>query len=120
MFGKDIKGNIVVLFTFADGQRAQALSAMKVAGILEDKSNYFKFHNSTLFVANSGEDEEDQFDRMFWKMGIKSLEKFFAALAKMEAKSLVLTKQVLYEKAQLEVRVSGLLDKINCGINTLS
>lgn len=120
MFGKDIKKNILVLFTFADGQKPQALSAMLAAGILEDESNFFKFNNSALFVANSGEEDEDNFDRMFWRMGIKSFEKFFQALAEMEQKSLVLTKQVLDERAQLEVRLSGLREKIDLGVNKLS
>ena len=120
MFGKDIKKNILVLFTFADGQKPQALSAMLEAGILEDESNYFKFNNSALFVANSGDDDEDNFDKMFWKMGIKSFEKFFQGLAELEPKSLVLTKQVLDERAQLEVRLSGLREKIDLGVNKLS
>ena len=120
MFGKDIKKNVLVLFTFADGQKPQALSAMLEAGILEDESNFFKFNNSALFVANSAEDDEENFDRMFWRMGIKSFEKFFLELAKMEPKSLVLTKQVLEERAQLEVRLSGLREKIILGVNKLS
>ena len=120
MFGKDIKKNVLVLFTFADGQKPQALSAMLAAGILEDESNFFKFNNSALFVANSGENDEDNFDRMFWRMGIKSFEKFFQGLAEMESKSLVLTKQVLDERAQLEVRLSGLREKIALGVNKLS
>ena len=120
MFGKDIKKNVLVLFTFADGQKPQALSAMLEAGILEHESNFFKFNNSALFVANSGENDEDNFDRMFWRMGIKSFEKFFQGLAEMESKSLVLTKQVLDERAQLEVRLSGLREKIALGVNKLS
>ena len=120
MFGNDIKKNILVLFTFADGQKPQALSAMLAAGILEDGNNFFKFNNSALFVANSGEDDEDNFDRMFWKMGVKSFEKFFEGLAEMEPKSLVLTKQVLDERAQLEVRLSALREKIDLGVNKLS
>ena len=120
MFGKDIKKNVLVLFTFADGQKPQALSAMIAAGILEDESNFFKFNNSALFVANSGEEDEDNFDRMFWRMGIRSFEKFFRELAKLESKSLVLTKQVLDERAQLEVRLSGLREKIDLGVNKLS
>ena len=120
MFGKDIKKNILVLFTFADGQKPQALSAMLAAGILEDENNFFKFNNSALFVANPDEDDEDNFDRMFWKMGVKSFEKFFQGLAEMEPKSLVLTKQVLDERAQLEVRLSALMEKIDLGVNKLS
>ncbi|CAB4016854.1 uncharacterized protein LOC110055875 isoform X1, partial [Paramuricea clavata] len=103
MFGKDIKKNISVLFTFADGQQPQALSSLQEAGILDSEGTFFTFNN-----------------RMFWSMGIKSFEKFFKSLNETESKSLVLTKEVLKERAQLEVTVSGLQEKMNCGINTLS
>ena len=69
MFGKNMK-NVFVLSIFADGQEPRALSAMLEAGILEDKGKFFKFNNSALFFANSGENDEDNFDRMFWRMGI--------------------------------------------------
>jgi hypothetical protein len=120
MFGKDIKKNISVLFTFADGQQPQALSSLREAGILDSEGTFFKFNNSALFVDNSEHNDDENFDRMFWSMGIKSFEKFFKSLNEMESKSLVLTKEVLQERAQLEIRVSGLQEKINCGINTLS
>ena len=117
MLGKDIKKNILVLFTFADAQKPQALSAMLAAGILEDESNFFKFNNSALFVANSGEDDEDNFNRMFWRMGITSFEKFFQSLAEMEPKSLVLIEQMLanrelelaMEWARVTLQNNGLL-----------
>ena len=50
-------------------------------------------------------------------MGIKSFAKFFQHLAEMEPKSLVLTKLVLDERAQLEVRLSRLREKIELGVN---
>jgi hypothetical protein len=37
IFGKDIKENISVLFTFADGQKPQALSSLRKAGILDSE-----------------------------------------------------------------------------------
>ena len=120
VFGKDMKKNVFVLSIFADGQKPRALSAMLAAGILEDESKFFKFKNSALFFADSGEDDEDNFDRMFWRMGINIFERFFQGLAEMEPKSLVLTKQVLDERAQLEVRLSGLWEKIEHGVNKLS
>ena len=120
MFGKDMKKNVFVLSIFADGQTPRALSAMLAAGILEDENKFFKFNNSALFFADSGEDDEDNFDRMFWRMGINIFERFFQGLAEMEPKSLVLTKQVLDERAQLEVRLSGLWEKIEHGVNKLS
>ena len=120
MFGKDIKKNICVLFTFADGQKPQALASMIKADILGREDSYFKFNNSALFVDNSGEEEEENFDRMFWRMGIKSFDKFFTELGKLTPRSLVLTQKVLDERAQLEVHLNGIQNKINCGLNTLS
>ncbi|CAB4014712.1 uncharacterized protein LOC110055875 isoform X2 [Paramuricea clavata] len=117
MFGKDIKKNISVLFTFADGEEPQALSSLREAGILDSEENFFKFNNSALFVDNA---KHNNFGQMFWSMGITSFEKFLNSLNEMESKSLVLTKEVMQERAQLEVRLSGLQEKINCGINTLS
>lgn len=93
---------------------------MLEVGIFEDESNYFKFNNSVLFVVNFGEDDEDNFDRMFWKMGIKSFEKFFKGLIVMELKSFVFIKQVLDERVQLEVWFSGLWEKIEFGVCKLS
>lgn len=115
MFGKDIKKKISVLFTFADGQKPQALSPLLEAGVLDKKESI-----SSSIIVHCQHDDEENFDRMFWSMGIKSFEKFFKSLNEMESRSLVLTKEVLQERAQLEVRVSGLQEKINCGINTLS
>ena len=83
-------------------------------------SNPVSNASSRSLVANSGEEDEDNFDRMFWRMGIKSFEKFLQDLAKMEPKSLFLTKQVLNERAQLEVRLSGLRETIDLGVNKLS
>jgi hypothetical protein len=77
-------------------------------------------NNSALFVDNSEHNDDEHFDRMFWSMGIKSFEKFVKSLNEMESKSLVLTKEVLKERAQLEVRLSGLREKMNYGISTLS
>ncbi len=120
MFGKDIQKNISVLFTFADGNEPQALSSLREAGILDRDGMCFKFNNSALFVDNSEHDGDENFGRMFWSMGIKNFEKFFKSLNEMESRSLLLTKEVLQERAGLEVRVSGLQEKINSGINTLS
>ena len=112
MFGKDIQENISVLFTFADGQKPQALSSLLEAGILDTDGKYFKFNNSALFEENCQCDEEN-FDQMFWSMGIENFKKFFKSLNGMESKSLVLTREVLQERERLEMTLSSLQYKIN-------
>ncbi|XP_028407913.1 uncharacterized protein LOC114530544 [Dendronephthya gigantea] len=120
MFGKDIEKNITVLFTFSDGEKPQALASLQEAGALGKEDMYFTLNNSALFADNSQRQSNFIFGSMFWTMGMKNLEKFFKCLNEMESRSLVLTKEVLQERVELEVRVCGLQNKINCGLNTLS
>ena len=120
MFGKDIRKNISVLFTFADGQNPQALSAMIEDKVIDNDSVFFQFNNSALFADNSGTDDENSIDQMLWRMGDKSFEMFFCYLAKTETRSLVLTKEVLEKIICQEEKVSELLGKINRGNHTLS
>ncbi|XP_068713617.1 uncharacterized protein [Montipora foliosa] len=92
MFGKDIPRCILVSFTFADKQRPQTLSVTLAAGIREDE-NHFKFNKAAQFVANSGEDHEEIFDKMVWKMGIEIFEELFAEEAQKGFLSLCWNKQ---------------------------
>ena len=101
LFGKDIAENIFLLLTFADGQPAQVLSAIKAAQVPYKDS--FKFNNSVLYV-----DSKDMFSEMFWKMGITSLEIFMTELGKVTARSLTLSTHVLRERSQLEVTIENL------------
>ncbi|XP_035987106.1 uncharacterized protein LOC110367889 [Fundulus heteroclitus] len=121
IFGKDIAENIRILVTFADGQKPPVLAGILESGVPCPKDAkglpvLFKFNNSALFADNkssavdnlSGDDDEENFDKMFWNMGTKSMKRFFAALNQIKTKSLVLTKQVLRERKQLEVLVENL------------
>ncbi|KAG9330295.1 hypothetical protein JZ751_025862 [Albula glossodonta] len=124
IFGKDIAENIQMLVTFADGQRPPVLEAICVSEVPCPKKNglpvHFKFNNSALFAENGisdsnkrSDDEEDEdcdenFDKMFWSMGVRSMKHFFVGLTKLETKSLRLTKEVLKERKQLETAVVGL------------
>lgn len=135
IFGKDVAENIRVLVTFADGQRPPILEAINAADVPCPKTNkglpiHFKFNNSALFAHNSsanntgdGEDDDDEvdegFDKMFWDMGIKSMDKFFGALNSIETKSLRMTKQVLREREQLENSIENLQTQVIVGISKL-
>lgn len=130
IFGKDIADNILMLVTFADGNKPPVLEAIKVSQVpCAAKSGeplHFKFNNSALFTANNktvdAEDDESDFgnfDQMFWKLGISSLKKFFKSLNQMTTKSLTLTQEVLKERQQLEVLVEGLQPQINAGLTKL-
>ncbi|XP_071944801.1 uncharacterized protein [Antedon mediterranea] len=130
LFGKDIADNIFILVTFADGQKPPVMVGIKEAEL--PYKGYFKFNNSALFAQNrtDGEvpedeenDEEEEegggFDNMFWQMGEKSFKLFFNKLGAIETKSLVLTKDVLDERSQLETYIVGIQNGIQTGLNKL-
>uniref|UniRef100_A0A3Q4HIK9 Septin-type G domain-containing protein n=1 Tax=Neolamprologus brichardi TaxID=32507 RepID=A0A3Q4HIK9_NEOBR len=134
IFGKDVAENIRVLVTFADGKRPPVLEAINAAGVPCPKTKdglpvHFKFNNSALFANNksavaesmSDDDDDDEggFDQMFWEMGTKSMKRFFAALNKIETKSLTLTKEVLRERKELEISVENLQLQVKLGLAKL-
>ncbi|XP_014382612.1 uncharacterized protein LOC102384161, partial [Alligator sinensis] len=125
IFGKDIKDNIQVLVTFADGQTPPVLEAIKTADVpcAKDAKGtpiHFKFNNSTLYASNAGADHgSSSFDAMFWKMGAMSMKAFFESLFSLESRSLTLTKEVLRERKELEAAVEGLRPQIRAGLTKL-
>ncbi|XP_078514839.1 uncharacterized protein LOC144773588 [Lissotriton helveticus] len=123
IFGKDIEDNIQVLVTFADGQTPPVLDAIKASDVPCPKDPqgtpvHFKFNNSALFASNVGREEANafNFNEMFWKMGLMSMQTFFTSLNSLQSKSLRLTKEVLKERSQLEVSVQGLQPQIKAGL----
>ncbi|XP_071788607.1 uncharacterized protein [Asterias amurensis] len=125
VFGKDIAGNIIVLATFADQKYPPVMAALKEAEI-PFTGKVFKFNNSALFAevrqpnhqgghkTSNGKDD-GKFDTMFWEMGSKSLKEFFRNTQTLEARSLLLTKEVLEERKRLETAIQGLQPQIMVG-----
>ena len=118
IYGKDIGSNILLMTTFADGKTQPVLAAVKAARIGFHRS--FKFNNSAIFTDEVSDEEGPSFEQMFWKMGMASFDRFFTELVKMPVKSLVLTKEVLEERENLESimkslpqQIQGILGKIN-------
>ncbi|XP_067416933.1 uncharacterized protein [Emydura macquarii macquarii] len=125
IFGKDIKDNIQILITFADGQTPPVLEAIKESDVSCSKDGqgmpiHFTFNNSALFASNAGTAAGSfTFDEMFWKMGAMSMKTFFDSLGKLETKSLTLTKEVLRERQELQTAVEGLQPQIKAGLMKL-
>ena len=118
IFGKDIESNILLLATFADGQKSPVYQAASDANIPYRKA--FKFNNLALYcekaLAGNGSDADDDiFLQMFWTMGTKSFATLFNELAGMEARSLYLTREVLKQRYHLEASVRGLQPQIQKG-----
>ena len=96
------------MITFADGQKPPVIAAVQEAKI--SLSHFFKFNNSALLAGT--DDEEDNFDEIFWKMGTASFRKFFHEFERAECVSLLLTKDVLNERQKLETIIQGLQKQV--------
>ena len=117
IFGKDIAKNIFLMVTFADGQKPPVVAAAEAAGIPCSDAIY-KFNNLALFAPN--DDDEDNFDKMFWKMGYVSFKNFFYwFLQGSYSVSLQLTREVLSEREHLQVILNELKPQINKGLGQL-
>ena len=112
VFGKNVADNIFLMVTFADGKQPPVIDAARAAGV--PFQNYFKFNNSALFASNQTSDNE--FDKIFWKMGKKSFEDFFSHFHKAETQSLQQSREVLQKREQLEVTIQGLQPQIRAGL----
>lgn len=123
IFGKDVEKNIFIMATFADGKKAQVMSAIKEAKI--PYSRLYKFNNSALFAGcedNDVDDGDTDFNELFWDMGMKSFKHFFTDFENADSVSLVLTKDVLEQRERLEIIVESLQNKIReclCEIDVL-
>ena len=114
LFGKDIGENIYLMLTFSDGKAPQVLNGIEEARM--PYQEFFKFNNSVIFDDNTAEDE---FATMFWKMGMRSFEKFFEHFSNIVPKSLTQTKSVLRERERIETQITGLKFEIKKGQNKL-
>ena len=111
VFGKDVADNIFLMITFADGMQPPVLDAVKAAKV--PYQAFFKFNNSALFASKSADDE---FDRMFWKMGTKSFHEFFDKFSDAQTQSLQLSREVIQEREALETTIQGLQPQIKAGL----
>ncbi|CAL8307673.1 unnamed protein product [Gadus morhua 'NCC'] len=129
IFGNDVEENIQIMVTFSDGNDPPVLEAIKVAQVPCPKGKdglpiHFKFNNTVRKIpaANNEDDTSDDdenegdVDKLFWKKGNKSMARFFSALHKINPKSLTLTKQVLRERAQLQISLENLRIKIKMAL----
>ena len=74
--------HIFMMLTFADGQQPPVLEAIGEASRPYNSyvQQFFKFNNSALFSENRIQNKGN-FNEMFWKMGLSSVENFFKAFS---------------------------------------
>ncbi|XP_030218520.1 uncharacterized protein LOC115548201 isoform X2 [Gadus morhua] len=72
---------------------------------------------------NNDEDDEDDdeegFDKKRWDMGTENMKKLFSDLNVIETKSLTLTKEVLRQRAQLEISIENIQMKVKWALTKL-
>lgn len=112
VFGKDVKQNISILATFADAEDVQVMSAIEEAGV--PLNNCFKFNNSALFST-----KRTNMSSMFWQMGVQSYKEFFETFGLNQKVSLLLTKEVLRDREQIETVISGLQERLHLGLTKM-
>ena len=125
LFGKDIGENFQFLITFADGGEVNAEPSLKaeesiVAPIianLVDKNKEWKslFNNSAVFKRVDA--INDPLSVPFWNLYTNSMKSFFQKLLTTQAKSLMMTREVIKERGQLEVHLGNLNFKFLSQIN---
>ena len=115
LFGKDVESNIFIMATHADGKKSKVFEALNEAGIPTDKK--FMFNNSALFTPPR---DATNLSKIYWEMGVSSIQLFLSEFQQVESKSLTLTKKVLKERKQLEVCIKGLQEDIRVGVSKIS
>jgi hypothetical protein len=138
IFGKDVAENIQILVTFADNTIPLVLGAIKEFGVPCPKTKkglpiHFKFNNSDKIIPGAknedesndedddddDDDDEEGLDKKRWDMGTKNMKKFFSALNVIKTKSLTLTKEVLRQRAQLEISIENIQMKVKLALTKL-
>ena len=112
IFGKDIKDNIFLMTTFADGAEPPVIEAVKIAKI--PYNDFFSFNNSALFTQ-----KKQKYTELFWDMCNESFCNFFKHFEKSEGVSLQLTRKVLREREWLECLMIDLQPQINMGLSKM-
>ena len=113
LFGNDVKDNIFIMTTFADGGKQPVMQSIDAACIPYKEK--FKFNNSALYSPPSN----NKFDEMFWDMGTESFKKFFGWLSEMKPVSIKLSQEVLDQREKLQIIIVGLETQIQVGMSKI-
>eukprot|EP01084_Bolivina_argentea_P246658 412760_1 len=114
LWAKDILDNIFVLLTFCDGKRPPVMDALNQHSTLKN-CHIFRLNNSAYSEdpANRNPNEDDSFDQMFWNMGSKCFENFFAKLNETRTKSINESREVLKQREAIQVKIEGISNSVD-------
>ena len=112
LFGKDIEDNIFLMFTFADGQKPLAMSAIQEVSL--PYRNYYLFNNGSLYETNM-----NVVSNAFWEIGVESFCKFLKDVAETDPKTICLTKEVLKFRYRQETALQSIQRNMYLGLNMI-
>ncbi|KAG8127234.1 hypothetical protein E2320_014169 [Naja naja] len=112
MLRKDLKNNIQLLITFADGGTLPILEALKEADLpcAQNESGtplHLRFNHSALFAPQQNGGIPNAAAEMFWKMSTESMKDFFDSLRMLETKSITLIQEFLKKHQELEAALTS-------------
>lgn len=123
LFGDDVKSNFTCMLTFCDGAKPVIIDSLQSKEFMFheiipyiENPWFYKFNNSGIFE----KDLDNEFNKSFFKLGMKSFEEFTIRIKKLKKISLGKSKEVLQERQHLEKQVEILqtalkeaIDKVN-------
>ncbi|KAL7977845.1 hypothetical protein Chor_010797 [Crotalus horridus] len=107
LLGKDVKDNVQLLITFADGGTPPVLEALKEADLPcdRDKSGtplHIRFNHSSLFTHEESGGSHNAAAKIYWKMSTNSMKNFFDSLKRLGRESLAFTMEIPKERLEME------------------
>ncbi|CAG0900604.1 unnamed protein product [Darwinula stevensoni] len=110
IFGKDVKGIIDLLITFADISEPPALNVVERAGI--PYRGFYNVNNSCLYSRSKSVG-------FFWDEMMKSMGNYFGMLLVAVPVSITMTREVLQHREIIEKNIQDLQEKVFDGLQAL-
>lgn len=101
LFGKDVKDNIFILFTFSDGSKPPALAAVKKLGV--PFADSFQINNSGFGLPDK---DTSMTHESFFNMGVTMFANIFNALSRVTPVSTRLSAKTLKERESINTTLS--------------
>ena len=113
IFGKNLLERFMLICTFADGAKPSVLFGLENKHFIYQ--DYFEFNNSCLYNYNDDNNDNFNFNRVFWDLGKKNMEKLFDFIIKKKLPplSLNLSIQVIEKREKILSIEQNLKDKKN-------
>ena len=118
VFGKDVERNVHVMLTFCDNdddddddEEPKVIDALRQSNV--PCITFYQFNNIALYAKNNPVRPKK---KGYWEQSTQAFNQFFDKLYISKSVSLILSKEVLEKREQLQVKIQHLKQKINLGV----